>query len=120
MKQEDKELLLKDLCARLPYDVVLYNPCANFNYQLHTLPFGIESILKDIEKWGCKPYLRPMSSITKKEIEVLEDIRDYAHTNENYAIILIDFYNSHHLDYRGLIPLGLALVAPKDMYNVKQ
>jgi len=27
------------------------------------------------------------------------------------------FYNRHHLDYRGLIPMGLAIEAPKDMYN---
>ena len=128
MKQEDKELVLKDLSSRFPYGVHVeiswkYSK-ADVHKGLEYYEFpNIDSLLNIFWDKRCisiKPYLRPMSSMTEEEIEILEDIRDYAHTNEDYATKLIDFYNSHHLDYRGLIPEGLALEAPEGMYDLKK
>lgn len=120
MAKENKQLLLTDLCARLPYGVCVHirykegEPCYG-KLTPRDIQWFIDSNIENI-----KPYLRPMSSMTEEEIEILEDIRDYAHTNEDYATKLIDFYNSHHLDYRGLIPEGLALEAPEGMYDLKK
>jgi hypothetical protein len=84
----------------------------------------------DIEE--IKPYLRPLSSMTQEECTQLFVLlpkhyviyQDQIHNlGENGKILpehietIIDFYNSHHLDWRGLIPKGLALEAPKDMYK---
>lgn len=87
MTQEDKELLLKDLCARLPYDVKVWvkthhgqiiesdflTLCNGGGYY-STLSY--EGILNDSV---VKPYLRPMSSMTEeeaKELSILCDITD--------------------------------------------
>lgn len=135
MNQSDREILLKDLSARLPYGVLIH--C--FTLDTDERLFGINLLNVETEyteaspiisvdeegQEGCysldeiKPYLRPLSSMTDKEKE------EYLGTmvelpNEEYLIRtlrIIDFCNSHHLDYRGLIPKGLALEAPNDMYK---
>ena len=104
MKQEDREVLLKDLCARLPYGVkIQVNDWAVVNTTLKT--GHIERLLNDdIE---LKPYLRPMSSMTEEEKQILELCNAFV---EPRSIELkVDFYNQHHLDYRGLIEKGLAI-----------
>lgn len=132
MTQENKELLYKDICTRLPYGVI-YNFGGNegCDYKLKVicvaLSWNDSSITLDnafpIE--DCKPYLRPMSSMTeeeKEEYEILTNLEYDGYLNDdrpNYTgeIVvyvddvpeLIDFYNAHHLDYRGLIPMGLAI-----------
>jgi hypothetical protein len=71
-----------------------------------------------------KPYLRPMSSMTeeeKKEYELLANhcivtSIGFVHLE---ATLLIDWLNEHHFDYRGLIPMGLALEASEDMYKTE-
>lgn len=108
MKKEDKELLLKDLCARLPYgvkiDKVLYGATTLHERDIESFRNGFVDILK--------PYLRPMSAITDEEYnEYLRMI----HEENSYTIN--DYLNSIHVDYRGLIEKGLALVAPEGMYN---
>lgn len=133
MTQEEKSLLLKDLCARLPYDVIV---------RCYFVDGGGEEVLdtddiadmlyndEDSEFPMYKPYLRPLSSMTdeeKKEINTLLDIIKSSSnvTDETGRIIdcshecieLIDFYVKYHFDYHGLIPMGLALEAPKDMYK---
>lgn len=35
-----------------------------------------------------------------------------------YDISVVDWLNSHHFDYRGLIKKDLALEAPEGMYNI--
>jgi hypothetical protein len=112
MTKEDKELLLKDLCARLPYGVKL-----QFNYVI-TSPAILKRIDKDFiecdiivcELEDVKPYLFPLSSMTEKQKEeyhnlCAEDIISglYYNTPES-----IDWLNKNHFDYRGLIPIGLA------------
>lgn len=80
-----------------------------------------------------KPYLRPMSSMTEEEREELKQLSDEYLEEWTNAQTPIDkwnldgkisykrsvFYNSHHLDWNGLIEKGLALEATEDMYGTK-
>lgn len=144
MIKEDKELLLKDLCARLPYGVF----CSiGLDYPLplqRLFVDKLDGVLLDFYENGkdyqvylseAKPYLRPMSSMTRQECTQLsvllpryfmvypDRLACLEHLNGgiiNLEVLdtIIDFYNSHHLDWRGLIDKGLALEAPKDMYKI--
>ena len=119
MIQEDKELIHKDLCARLPYDVM----CQTDEHgKIHKL----KGINKHKGIWWYefdgfrniklpKPYLRPMSSMTEKEKIDYQAFFNY--DGVEYPEEYIDWCNKNHFDYRGLIPIGLALVAPEGMYN---
>lgn len=147
MTQEDKELLLKDLNARLPYGVKFKaedEECIRVIHYIkdeevyireyRNLPYWIDTI---------KPYLRPMSSMTeeeKKEFSVFigktevytQQICLDADSMANPIIggnkcvywglfdKCIDWLNKKMFDYRGLIPMGLALEAPEGMYNIKE
>jgi len=126
MTQEEKELLLKDLCARLPYGVkinhIIYNwegTLINFNRKLEYLAMEKDNgLCYDVPIEEARPYLRPMSSITRDESFELGDIMlDLG--SSNVMANVIDFYNERHLDYRGLIPMGLAFEATEDMYKTK-
>ena len=117
MKQEDKNLLLKDLCSRLPYGVkvAFFNEDLTYHSEPKTLT-GIECInnlnysnLEDEDGNTTivefvKPYLFPLSSMTEKQKIELTCIVD-----SDYA--QIDWYNKNHFDYRGLISMGLAIDA---------
>ena len=130
MTQEDRELLLKDLCARLPYGVVVgYSGKDNPN----TLDKMGKVIYVDIRfgmiqmqsesgiSYGLppsefiKPYLRPMSSMTEEEKIDYQAFFNY--DGVEYPEEYIDWLNAHHFDYRGLIEKGLALEASEGMYN---
>ena len=122
---EDKKLLLKDLCARLPYNVIINcteedDKKTNFNCFL--APDMIKDIKSETAYWIIKPYLRPMSSMTKEEekehVEIVFKSQDCSlENNESATTIVNDWYLSKGFDVRGLIPKGLALVAPKEMYE---
>ena len=124
MKQEEKDLLLKDLCARLPYGVKVQR----YNYD------DVETIetLYEIDCDGCmstlecealrpvsKPYLFPLSSMTeeqKKEYHELIGGMFGTSALINFEV-LEDFFHKNHLDYRGLIEKSLALDATnKNIY----
>ena len=64
-----------------------------------------------------KPYLRPMSSMTKEELKEFQKLRDIIPLD--WLPFAHDWLLAHHFDYRGLIEKGLALEAPKGMYNIK-
>lgn len=124
MIQEEKELLIKDLCARVPYKVkVQYN---NEIYDIDYISALYEEVHLDnpdnytIGLSEIKPYLRPMSSMTEKEMKVHEQLTKDLHYKPRVstAIRFMDWLNSKHFDYRGLISMGLALEAPKDMYEL--
>lgn len=110
MKPEDKELLLKDLCARLPYRVKCkfidsFDGCEVDNV-LH--PDDITALLRG--KLFIKPYLRPMSSQTSEEREELNNILEYQYYSDDSCMCeASDWLNAHHFDYRGLIEKGLAI-----------
>lgn len=117
MTQEEKQILLKDICARLPYGVKLSNGLKLRSIDTLT---QIVSCSGSDKKIDCiKPYLRSMSSMTKEETEeykqFLEDIEGYAYSID--CIPQIDWLNAHHFDFRGLIKKGLALEAPEGMYK---
>lgn len=116
MIEQDKQLLLKDLCARLPYNVKV--KCGreiltlNVNW-LQMFQYHLDEI---------KPYLRPMSSMTDEEKREYHEIDSRAYTcPEECAHVpasdRIDWLNAHYFDYRGLIPMGLALEAKEGMYE---
>lgn len=134
MKQEDKELLLKDLCARLPYNVIVHIHDTNvvdydnYLYEETLAKFKLHDIT-------LKPYLRPMSSMTEEEYNELEVLAHgcdcvlrfyawfpakYDATFKTYNLEVIDWLNAHHFDYRGLIGKGLAIAVTKENnpYNI--
>ena len=149
MTQEKKQLLFKDLCARLPYGVICNYNCvipvgqrfldkANAKDKLKgIIPMfgghigfmvGIDRV--DALEGDIKPYLRPISSMTEDEkveyrktqdkISVQWD--DYGQSiGYVYAntINTYDWLNAHYFDYRGLIENGLALEAPEGLYKIE-
>lgn len=132
MTQENKDLLIKDLSARVPYGVkfVLNNGLNNVrtlisigedipyeDWQMCAYACGISAI--PIEH--ITPYLFPMSSMTKEQKEEMKSFNpfktDEVKTLGDWAGRLIDFYHKHHIDYRGLIEKGLAIDATyKNIY----
>ena len=126
MTQEDKELLLKDLCARLPYGVkVEYNTIKcevlsidkyNEELTIRVCP-GYTPIVK-LE--NIKPYLLPLSSMTEEimdeiyattgvyDISIDSSVHIEAGTTFEDLTKIFDILHKHHIDYRGLIPMGLA------------
>ena len=143
MTQKDKELLFRDLCARIPYNVKCYNSkyrpdlaeeiiCITVNYnhpcvQLGTYLYKLEQV---------KPYLFPLSSMTEEQEKEIQEITG----NPDYACIIRktdglelwlnfidtdptiwldaifevqDYLNKNHFDYRGLIEKGLAIDATR-------
>ena len=132
MKTEDKQLLLKDLCAREPYHPRIQ--VFNQGYEgFQDGEFDTDLWLHHIDAFRfdrieIKPYLRRMSSMTeeeKKEFQachcVYELHPDFQPMMCNLAneLNMFDWLNAHHFDYRGLIPMGLALEAPADMYKTE-
>lgn len=118
MNKKDKDLLIKDLSARVFYGVKV-----NIERDFPNNPQIVERVAKDGEIivngilaydiYYYKPYLRPMSSMTEEE---KEEFISFNGTDGCY-IKTMDFCNKHHLDNRGLIPMGLALEAPEGMYK---
>ena len=122
MTQEDKELLLIDLCARLPYGVFC-NIGLDYPLQLQILFVNkLDRVLLDFYKDGkdyqahlgeVKPYLFPLSSMTdKQKNEYYQYITERWMKDPAYSISnSTDWLNKNHFDYRGLIEKGLAIDA---------
>ena len=122
MTQEQKDLLIKDLCARLPYGVKIKlgdNPeVFDLEYRIRfAIMYGYSDKLEDIlDITNIKPYLFPLSSMTKEQMkqfnETLIGTENLGWSNETF-----DWLNKNHFDYRGLIPMGLAIDATdKNIY----
>lgn len=132
IKKEDKELLLKDLCARLFNGVKLDTPDGVDTLGNVDINEGWINASYDVDE--IKPYLRSLSSMTEEERKELISIRPYF-VNENNIVIGVqcnsftqisecqDWLNRKMFDYRTddegktMIEKGLALEAPKGMYN---
>lgn len=170
MTQKEMQLLLIDLCARLPYGVKIDRewiaPMSGspehsimefdtFDIEVikTSIELGEEGNYRDGKMQGlticddgknhfvrgymCKPYLRSMSSMTEAEREEWADLfnleldklneiddEDKAEELAPYYFgkshqVSIDWLNAHHFDYHNLIPMGLALEAPEDMYKTE-
>lgn len=112
MNKEDKNLLYKDLCARLPYDVV----CIVYGGSIDGMKWRNEPLcprlleeVADEDAWEyIKPYLRPMSSMTEEERKEYKHLVAFSGSPDG-AANFIDWLNVHHFDYRGLIEKGLAI-----------
>ena len=144
MAQKDKQLLMKDLCGRLPYGVMC---------RLSVKDVDI-SITEKLDTGGLEhfiygtmdvlPYLRAMASMTEEETKEYRNLSDevvgsYGPYHREFIVHCvrlgikpdnphecvddflnmeaIDWLNEHHFDYRGLIEKGLALEAPEGMYK---
>lgn len=129
MTEEEKDLLLKDLCARLPYIPIIQieeHDWNNLHIDVYDTPFKsyyLEPfIIGEIE---IKPYLRPMLSMTDEEIKEVTEIDkrriifSSRHLTWHLDGQVIDFFNRKMLDWRGLIPAGLALEATEGMYKIE-
>ena len=106
MKQEDKDLLIKDLCARLPYGVKLETLEGPQKFDIRWLSINMCNIANPY-----LPYLFPLSSMTEEQVEEYNDLNGYElgcfpHTEE-----ALDYLIKNHFDYRGLIEKGLAIDA---------
>lgn len=135
MTQEEKQLLLKDLCGRLPYGVICVTTSVyydNDDNEIGQAQGRLVSINKhgasfvddrddttfaadfeDNGQIGFKPYLRPMSSMTEEEYQ------EFGYDVLRYTPREFDWLNAHHFDYRGLIEKGLALEAPEGIYKTQ-
>ena len=119
MTQEDKSLLLKDLCARLPYRVKVRGVFLNYNkdedkilYEECDKEFNYEHLSR---YETLKPYLFPLSSMTEEQRQELESLmvvitvpawgKILSPTPEYY-----DWLDKNHFDYRELIKRGLLLM----------
>lgn len=143
MTQEDKELLIKDLCARLPYETLVFI----------RKPFGCVVIEEEVELTAdilqdfienddirVRPFLRPLSSMTEEEFEKLKEYSGLIYEQLDLAsfqngtykcldfylsevpsdvvILVFDWLNAHHFDYRCLMQKRLALEASEGMYRL--
>ena len=130
MTQEDKILLIRDLCGRLPYGVKAY--IKNWSkldrkyyegvYTVESIDSSLNTIVADSERssvevivgdddYEIKPYLRPMSNMTEEEKLMYEGLMIGTDNNITYILDVIDWLNVHHFDYRDLIEKGLAIDA---------
>ena len=146
MIQEHKELLIKDLCARLPYRVVVdYAHNAFDVHKGHYVKQGSKCILtcyllnafisprQNENGEYIKPYLFPLSSMTEEQKEELYKIGWYLDEDTIYSCFrnyddvnykthtdcfeLIDWCYKNHIDINGLIKKGLAIDATgKNIY----
>lgn len=126
MIQEQKDLLLRDLCARLPYEVKVKfgdsKPATltviehdEFGWQIGSEDEfgGMITIIDNV-----KPYLFPLSSMTEEQKKELYNLVEetafqiiHSEDGSPQPHIAMDWYNKNHFDYRGFIPMGLAIDA---------
>lgn len=115
MTQEEKQLLLIDLCARLPYGVRMNVIRSNVTeVATYISPLSEEIWVNDagayIDVEEIRPYLRPMSSMTEEEKKTLNNILEYQYYSDDSCMCEAgDYLNAHHFDYRRLIEKGLAI-----------
>ena len=118
MKQEDKDLLLLDLCSRLPYGVKVESVFINLDTKEHKScgieVFNATSLLMIRDGLGeFKPYLFPMLSMSEEQKIIYGDlcyaiIHSLAWDTQAALNELVDWLNENHFDYNNLIPMGLA------------
>lgn len=131
MTQKDKELLFKDLCTRLPYKVKVQIPDMHGGYTTVIESIDIDGCITDsegkcLEVEKVKPYLFPLSSMTEEQeyewdnlfTDPMVERVSTRHTREDDLLLRAksgfastEYLDKSFFDYRGLIPMGLALDA---------
>ena len=134
MTQEQKDILLRDLCARLPYNVWVSYKTKYDDIERATILNGnyVRDIMEGTSSWvDFKPYLRPMSSMTEEEKRELQSFFPGSFGNQYLdldketielyecnstmefdlynSVQIVDFCKKNHLDCYGLIEKGLAI-----------
>lgn len=141
MTQEEKDILIADLCGRLPYGLIIKcnDGFRQSKEKLVSIDVGNGLINYDWLLTNIKPYLRPLSSMTEEEFTKLKEYSGLIYDQldltsfQNGVYKCLDFYlnevpsgavirvfdwlNKYHFDYRDLIQMGLALEAKEGMYN---
>jgi hypothetical protein len=137
MTKEDKDLLLRDLCARLPYGVKVICETEKSIFEVEAITSyrcvcpKDKNYLHNIDDDEIKPYLFPLSSMNEEQkydfyCRFIENDCDFNDFKEFYLDnsmwhklltslddieAIIDWFNKNHFDYRGFIPMGLAIDA---------
>lgn len=133
MTQEEKNLLLKDISARLPYKVKLGFENSDLilvptDFNIYTMQLSTNQIYPKVDRavighiydvWDYRPYLRSMSSMTEEERKYYNSLSILIADSECDVYEEMDWLNSHCFDYRGLIEKSLAIIAPEDMYKTE-
>lgn len=123
MTNEQKDLLMKDICSRLPYGVVIQERCLEHDEMF--LPNKGENRLINIDMsdgklmtndWSfyhvdeIKPYLFPLSSMTEEQkLEFIDTCTFFRNSTFGWTDRTFDWLNKNHFDFRDLIPMGLAI-----------
>lgn len=151
MDKKDKDILLNDLCGRIPYEVILevtfdteadecQNPYPMVSLSADSVVIETEYHRYNIPIEKVRPYLRPMSSMTKDEMDYVNE--HFFDKSDNFKIDDVgemyvspqphdtvytlslkhqadyfEWLNSRHFDYRNLISKGLAYEADSTMYD---
>ena len=131
MEQEDKDLLLTDLCGRLPYGLKLQNindkdsivqlrsiNLDNYCYEIQFYTYQGKALticnVSKLFRFGkilrYKPYLFPMSSMTEEQYKTYCEL-EHSGNMEHLSLPLLEWLNKNNFDYRGLIEKGLAINA---------
>ena len=141
MIQENKELLLRDLCARLPYSLCVQDEYGEIDY-INYNDVHFANYFDSILNGKVKPYLRPMSSMTEEEFTKLKEYSGLKYDQldlasfQNGTYKCLDFYlsevpsgvvirvfdwlNRYYFDYRDLIPMDLGIAVTKENNPYKE
>ena len=120
MKQEYKELLLKDLCARLPYNIICkveFRESGEYKSKNMFLSGVFTDEAYFTTKGGSiysneyKPYLFPLSSMTEEQEKEYNNLNCYELGCFPHSEEALDYLTKNHFDYRHLIEKGLAIDA---------
>ena len=116
MAQNEKDILLKELCARLPYGVKCEDIIFDFVGTITDISV-YDNMCKLYTDYGdncpcfmlnCRPYLFPLSSMSD------EQKKEWSYTlssDGNITYDTVDWLHENHFDYRGLIEKRLAIDA---------
>ena len=120
MTHEDKALLLKDLCGRLPYGVKVNGVFLNYNKDNGKILYercDKKFIYEHLDRYETlKPYLFPLSSMTEEHKEEYVELQQRIIYNGQSVVNLdvmkyVNWCYEHHIDINSLIPMGLAIDA---------